>query len=258
MLKHLILRLDAPLMSFGAPIIDNFGRTERFMSLSAITGLLSNALGFDHSQVEEIERLQSRLRLAQRCDRTGRELRDFQTVALGQDFLKSENAWTTWGVLDERKGGPEAREGTHIRFRDYVADAIYTVAFCLDPMDESPTLDDCARALERPARPLFIGRKTCLPAAPLLRDHEEAESPLDALIAVPRIEDNRVRPGEEDGLAVWWSPDDGGTHSGPWREILVTDQRDWRNQIHGGQRVVRHGLIFPQKKKLGRHEARHE
>ena len=38
-----------------------------------------------------------------------------------------------------REGG-SAREGTHIRFRDYIADAVYTVALALDPPEARPTL----------------------------------------------------------------------------------------------------------------------
>jgi CRISPR system Cascade subunit CasD len=242
MYKHLILRFDAPLMSFGAPIVDNYGRTERFMALSALAGLLANALGYDHRQSEKTQRLQSRLRYAQRCDRPGSPLRDFQTVSLGQEFLKSDQAWTTWGVLDERKGG-SAREGTHIRYRDYVADAIYTLALCLQPEDEVPNIEDCAEALINPARPLFIGRKPCLPAAPLLYGSTEADSPLEALLAIPRLDEARSGLSEQDGLSAWWSADDEGANPSPWREIRAADQRDWRNQIHGGERIVRHGLI---------------
>ena len=245
MASHLVLRLDAPLMSFGAPIVDNHGRTERFMSLSALCGLLANALGYDHAQPEKAQGLQARLHFAQRCDRPGRELRDFQTAFLGQEFLMSDQAWTTWGVLDKRESEKSAREGTHIRHRDYLADAVYTLAFRLHPPDERPTLDDCARALERPARPLFIGRKACLPATPLLLCTKEAASPLDALIAVPPITATRSAAGRETRLAACWSPADGGSHPGPLEEIRVADRRDWRNQVHGGQRLVRHGLISP-------------
>jgi len=243
--EHLVLRLDAPLMSFGAPIIDNYGRIERFMSASTLAGLLANALGFDHCQYTETQTLQSRLRFAQRCDKPGRLMTDFQTVALGQEFLKSASAWTTWGRLDERKGGPDAREGTHIRYRDHLADAVYTLAFRLEPIGDSPTLDDCARALEQPARPLFIGRKPCLPATPLLLTRLEAPSPLDVLVSVCRVDTARTGINNDEGLAAWWSPEDGGPEIEPSREIFITDQRDWKNQIHCGERVIRHGLIFP-------------
>ena len=68
----LILRFDAPLMSFGAPIVDNQGEIQPYPALSMMTGLLGNALGFDHSEFDRLERLQERLRYASRQDRRGR------------------------------------------------------------------------------------------------------------------------------------------------------------------------------------------
>src|SRR5690625_6149014 len=80
--------------------------------------------------------------------------------------MLDKNAWTTLGWLDKRKGG-SASKGTHIRLRDYRADSIHTVALTLQPADKNPTLDELQKALEYPERPLFIGRKTCLPATPI-------------------------------------------------------------------------------------------
>ena len=246
MQNYLILRLDAPLMSFGAPVVDNFGYTEHFVSLSSLVGLLANAMCYDHSDAEKLTSLQERLIFAQRCDRPGESLRDFQTVALGQKFLLNENSWTTWGSLDKRKGGKAAQKGTHIRYRDYLADAIYTLTVGLSDKSTSPTLDDLSSALDKPARPLFIGRKPCIPATPLLIDTIMANSPLDALLKVPRINPNRSGLSDDEGLSCWWSANDGGPEPKHFREFTVTDQRDWHNQIHSGQRKIRQGLIYPQ------------
>ena len=59
-----------------------------------------------------------------------------------------------------------------------------TVALRLEPDGEEPTLDDLAQALQEPARPLFIGRKPCLPSTPLYRETVDAGSALAALVAV--------------------------------------------------------------------------
>ena len=45
MVDALLLRLDAPLMSFGAPMVDSNGVIQEFPALSMLTGLLGNALG---------------------------------------------------------------------------------------------------------------------------------------------------------------------------------------------------------------------
>lgn len=238
-MDFLILRFDAPLMSFGAPIVDNRGIIQDHPPLSLLTGLIGNALGYDHRQPDRLQALQRRIRYACRRDRTGERMTDFQTVDLGQDFLV-DKGWTTRGAV-ERRGGGSAREGTHIRSRDYLADAVYTVALTLEPADESPTLDDIAAALESPERPLFLGRKPCLPATPLLLQRMEASSLYEVLREAPRIDPARSDGDDPDVLAAWWPDGEGPPDRGT--VLPVTDERDWKNQIHGGQRLVRHGTV---------------
>lgn len=243
----LILRFDAPLMSFGAPVVDRHGVVQPYPALSLVTGLLANALGYDHREHERIGRLQERLRYASRQDRRGRRIRDYQTVDLSKPYMNDARAWTTRGELETRKGGT-ASSGTHIRLRDYWADAIHTVALTLAPLDEEPTLADVSHALQAPARPLFIGRKTCLPAAFLhtlcmkARDLNDYEEPgdfwTDVLRHIPLAEGADAGPH-----AAWWPshPD----HDEPEADMQrpVTDRRDWANQIHVGSRWIAHGQI---------------
>jgi len=216
----LILRFDAPLMSFGAPIVDNQGEIQPYPALSMMTGLLGNALGVDHSEFDRLERLQERLRYASRQDRRGRQIEDYQTVDLSKSYMDDDRAWTTYGHLESRAGG-SASDGTHIRYRDYWADAVHTVAVTLDAPGESPTLDDLEAAVQHPARPLFLGRKPCLPAESLF------------------------------AFSAWWPthPDaDNPSDDGPLDEDLrepVTDRRDWHNQIHVGERWIVNGTVRP-------------
>lgn len=239
----LILRFDAPLMSFGAPIVDQNGVIQPYPALSMMTGLLANALGFDHSEFDRLERLQERLRYGSRQDRKGRRIEDYQTVDLSKPYMDDDRAWTTRGLLEKRKGG-SASSGTHIRRRDYWADAVHTVAVTLDPPDEEPTIDDVERAVQHPARPLFIGRKPCLPAAPLFVRRLRAQTLRDALARAPLAERSTGRR-----LTAWWptnpkddgpSSDEAGTEE---RKKPVTDRRDWANQIHVGQRWIARGTL---------------
>lgn len=245
MTEVLLLRLDAPLMSFGTTAVDQFGVVQGFPALSMLTGLLANALGFERKHPDKLQRLQERIRYAVRCDRTGQIIRDFHTVDLGQEHLDADRVgWTTWGQRDLRKGGEDAKRGTHIRFRDYQSDSVFTVAITLDPADESPTLDEVADAIEAPARPLFIGRKCCLPSGPILAGRGSYPNPLAALAAWPRLPPPR---GPKSGpLSAWWTEGEavieGQEHS---RLVPVTDERDWTNQIHVGRRLVRHGRVDP-------------
>lgn len=228
-----LLRFDAPLMSFGGPAVDNVGVTQDHPTLSMVAGLLANALGYRHQDADALQRLQARLRIASRRDRAGAHLIDFQTVDLGQRHMR-EGAWTTRGYIDGR-GGASA-EDTHIRYRHYLADAVFTVAVKLEPPHERPTIADIASALTEPARPLFLGRKACLPATPLLLGVVAAPSLREALRSYPPLPPARADAGAE---AAWWPSEEGGEGT----DLVVVDERDWANQIHVGRRVVRHGRL---------------
>lgn len=238
----LLLRFDAPLMSFGGVAVDEHGVTAPFPGLSLLTGLLANALGWDHRESSALERLQERIRCGARCDRPGEALEDYQTVDLGQAFLR--HAWTTRGAPSSRGGG-SASTGTHIRHRHYWADSIFTIAVSLDPIAESPDVAELARALANPQRPLFLGRKPCLPAAPLLLGRLNANSLREALVLAPMPEALRIRNPEQP-CAAWWPADEDHppTLEGG-RLIPVFDRRDWANQVHTGRRMVWAGTVSP-------------
>lgn len=239
-MRMLLLTLDAPLMSFGAPIVDNRGQIQEWPAASMLVGLLANALGYERRDFEAHRALQRRLRYAARRDQAGERLSDYQTVDLGQPhLLASKVGWTTWGKIEKRGGSNANRTGTHIRYRDYHVGAIYTIALTLEPADEAPTLDDLAEALRRPARPLFIGRMPCLPSGPILRKEGiyEAESLFAALKTVRAAK----RPGKAikaGQVTLWWSQEANEDLPEKHRWILVTDERDWKNQVFRGERLI--------------------
>ena len=244
-MRFLVLRLEAPLISFGTTAVDHRRGTQRMPALSMLAGLVGNALGYRHDESARTQRLQERLQFASRQDRAGSELRDFQTVDLGntQTFPAGAFGWTTRGAAEKRTGSVSA--STHIRERDYLADSVHTVVLALEPVDEEPTLEQVAEALRRPARPLFLGRKCCLPARPLLEGLMEADSLFEAIREVPR--DRRADAGP---LPAWWPaaerPQHAGSAFGREERLVPTfDQRDWANQIHAGRRLLRHGTVVP-------------
>ncbi len=237
----LMLRFDAPLMSFGGPAVDSRGVTRRVPARSMITGLLANALGWRRTDAEAHQRLQARVRFATRLDVPGVKLRDYQTVDLGQPHLKAKAVgWTTWGRIEPRGGA--SGEDTHIREREYWADAVYTLALTLDPIDEAPTLDDIEAALKRPARPLCIGRKPCVPASPIFAGRRRSQDLRAALSEEPRIRRAGTGP-----LTAWIeAPPSAGERLDVQRPVIeVTDARDWRNQIHGGRRLLWQETVDP-------------
>lgn len=247
----LLLRFDAPLMSFGGVMVDHHGPTERFPGLSMLAGLFGNALGYRHGEADALEALQARIEYAARWDVEPEPLLDYHTVDLGQEKMR-EPGWTTRGEPEHRGGGPDAKYGTHIRYRHYWANGVMTVAIALRDR-ENPILDELAAGLREPARPLFLGRKTCLPAAPLLVGRVEAENVLDALRRAPRICRNVGRvSSRSEGLNPKTAPEAQKVNacwpahlgeSAQSRQVGLYDRRDWRNQIHTGRRIRIEGLL---------------
>ena len=141
-------------MAFGGETVDNIGVIRWFPSASMLTGLLANALGWDRTEGARHQRLQDRLVFAARIDREpsgGARMRDFQTAQL----QAGDRSWTTRGVPEGRAGGLNTYDAPHLRYRDYFADMVVTVALRMEPAADAPSLDEIAEALQEPARPLF-------------------------------------------------------------------------------------------------------
>src|ERR1700679_629804 len=164
MTRFLVLRFEGPLLSFGAEAIDNFGVVRDFPAASMLTGLIANALGWRREDRAEHQRLQDRLRFAARLDREGSRFTEFQTAKLDG----GAEHWTTRGAVEGRRGGAETYKSPHLRYRDHDADAAVILIVHFTPEAEAPTLDDVAQAFRYPARPLFLGRKPCIPAQPFV------------------------------------------------------------------------------------------
>jgi CRISPR system Cascade subunit CasD len=224
MASYLRLLLEGPLLAFGGEMVDARGVIADFPAASMLTGLLGNALGLRRTDRAALARLQARLHYAARIDREGTRLTDFQTAQLGKD----DRGWTTRGAPEGRDGGAATYNSPHIRQRDHDADKRVVVALRLDPAEEAPSLAMLAASLDEPARPLFLGRKPCLPSARICAGIVEADGLLEALATLPPegVSSRVLLPGGE--------PPAPGDETIPW-----SDQRDWHSGVHGGTRTVR-------------------
>lgn len=235
----LLLRFDAPLMSFGSVMVDQFNPIDRFPGRSMLTGLISNALGFDHGDTKMLADLQQRIRHACRWDIEPELLVDYQTVDLGQDFMQG-TGWTTRGHREDRGTG-DATSGTHQRWRHYWANGCATVAMTLAApaagATEAVALEDVEAALRAPARPLFIGRKTCIPASPILLGRRTVDTMRRALVNEPLVR-SAGRPTPEQVLACW--PPEEGEGAG---SVLLDDVRDWESNVHRGRQRYATGFL---------------
>jgi CRISPR system Cascade subunit CasD len=221
--RWLHLRLSAPLLAFGGVAIDHVGPTRDFPSASALTGLFANALGWRREERAAHQALQDRMVFGALNAQPGRVLTDNQNAKLEA----RDRGWTTWGRPEGRAGA--TYDSPHRRRRDYLADHDCRVVLRLTP-GEGPPVEALAEALDRPARPLFIGRKSCLPSAPLFAGWVEAASVLAALLALG-LSGPALWPEEEVGIA--------GFGTG----IDLADLRNWHSGLHAGRRRVVTGRI---------------
>jgi len=240
----LVLRLEAPLLSFGAVAIDQRGVIWDFPGLSMLTGLFANALGWERTQRAEHQALQDRLVFASR--REHEPYHGVFTDVQNAELEKSDCGWTTRGKPEGRDGGSYG--GPHRRFRDYHPDALITTVVSLAPPKRtlpagvsSPLLNDLAAALDRPERPLFIGRKPCMPAANLNAGFILAATAHAGISSLaPACADHTA----EAPYRAQWPAGEGPTN-GPQvdRSIALPDRRNWTSGLHGGTRHVIEGRV---------------
>lgn len=159
----LLLRLRGPLQAYGVRSRYELRDTDPHPSKSAVLGMLCAALGRDRA--EDIGDLAG-LRFAVRSDDEGRLLRDFQTVGI--------DGWIS-------ASGTVKRGEPKLSTKYYLADATFATALS----GSATILSTCAAALRAPVWPVFLGRRCCVPSAPLLITVAEVDDPITALERLP-------------------------------------------------------------------------
>jgi CRISPR system Cascade subunit CasD len=145
----LLLRLEGPMQSWGYRSRFDYRDTALEPTRSGVIGLICAALGI--ARGEDISRFDP-IRMGVRVDKEGRPERDFHTA---MDVIKA----------DGTKGG------TVVSYRDYLADASFTVGLQSDDRD---LLERIAEKLCNPTWALFLGRKAFPLAAPPIGDPSDA------------------------------------------------------------------------------------
>ena len=161
----LVLRLAAPLQSWGGQTEFNRRETESEPSYSGVLGLLAAAQGRrrDDPLVDLLD-----LRLGVRTDQAGTLLRDYHTVSDPEDLpLRTTKVNAKGQQL--RPSGKKPKY-TAVTERFYLQDAAFVAA--LEGPDD--LLAALAAALRAPTFPLALGRRACPPAQPLIVSPPEA------------------------------------------------------------------------------------
>lgn len=136
-MSTLLLRLAAPLQSWGVASKFDTRDTAREPTKSGVIGLLAAALG--RSRTESLDELKE-LYFGVRIDQPGILLRDYHTAQ------------------QKRKGA------SFVTTRYYLADAVFLVGL----EGEAKFLQKLAVALRNPVFPLYLGRRSCPPEGQLV------------------------------------------------------------------------------------------
>jgi len=136
-MSTLLLRLSAPLQSWGVASKFDTRDTAREPTKSGVIGLLAAALG--RRRTEELNDLND-LRLGVRIDQPGTFLRDFHTARLNE------------------------KDPPFVTNRYYLADAVFLIGL----EGEAEFLHEISSALQHPVFPLYLGRRSCPPVGKLV------------------------------------------------------------------------------------------
>lgn len=140
-MKSLVLVFSAYVQSWGETVIGHTRRTANQPTKSAITGIIASSLGRDKG--DDISDI-SALKFAVRADRRGVVCTDYHTVRL---------------ITVPSSGEYVNRE----TLREYIYDGIFVAAISGD----DDFVDDIAASMRKPSRPIFLGRRSCIPDRPV-------------------------------------------------------------------------------------------
>lgn len=152
-MKTLIIKLAAPLQSYGNEATFNRRTSYRYPSKSAVLGMIAAALGYRRNNTKNITTL-NQLQMAVRIDQPGETLTDFQIIE-----------------YDRKK------QKRSLSYRDYLQDAVFVVAIS----GGDNQIDQIDDALHHPIFQLFLGRRANVPAGPLITKLFDNQDPITVL-----------------------------------------------------------------------------
>ena len=212
----LLLQLNGPMQSWGTVSRFDERDTGKEPSKSGVLGLLAAAMGIDRGDWQRLEPL-SRLRMGVRHDRTGTLKRDYHTA---KNVVSADQSKI---------------HATAVSSRYYLADAAFLVG--LESSDRT-LLESVHAALRDPAWPLFLGRKSYVPAEPVwMPDGLQTASLRKALTSWPWIGARKLDDDRPERLLYSWETDDG------FGAMRMDQPISCFNTRRFGSRFVLHELI---------------
>ena len=179
-MNTLLIRLSAPMQSWGTQSRFTVRDTGLEPSKSGVLGLLCAALGIDREDDDGLKPLTS-LRVGIRVDREGLLQVDYHTAK------------------DVRMANGKTKD-TELSNRYYLANAVFLVGLESEDLD---LLERVQAALHKPVWALFLGRKSFVPSEPIplengLRNGETLEQALQSFPCLCEPEKEKLRVVLED------------------------------------------------------------
>lgn len=141
----LLLRLAAPLQSWGGSSKFETRTTEKMPTKSGVAGMLAAALGMGRDA--DLSRLNA-LKFGVRADREGEDITDFHTArSLKNPYIKNSDI-----------------KDPYVTYRHYLSDAVFLAGI----EGDEEFLKALEFALKNPVFPLFLGRRSCPPTLPIV------------------------------------------------------------------------------------------
>ncbi len=208
MTEYLVFRLYGPMCSWGEIAVGESRHSADHPSRSALLGLFAAALGIPRSEEEAQSTLAASWRFGVKLLSPGTLLRDYHTV---QAPKRQKNVHHR-----TRRSELLATDiSTLLSTREYRVDSVSVIAAepvpAGDPASASLQIQQMQRALSHPVFCLYLGRKSCPLAMPLVPRlvpaaslQEALDEPMPALADLSRAHKKSSQPSSESGQPTPW------------------------------------------------------
>lgn len=160
-MEFLVLRLYAPLASWGTLAVGEDRPTLSHPTRGAILGLLAAALGIRRHEQTRLDDLALSVQIGTKTYSEGTILRDYHTIQTPPTKKKGQYA-----TRKQELANKNHELNTILSSRDYREDGLWVVAIWLSS-DASYRLEALQQALCQPVFTLYLGRKSCPLALPV-------------------------------------------------------------------------------------------